>query len=440
MVTCPSEVLAQMAKSEGLKVSSEKFASYLDQQDELSRFRELFHSPDSSDDIKCTIYLNGNSLGLQPKSTLENITKVIESWRINTNHSHFEGFLPAAFCADQVTNDMADMIGASSQEVCLMNGLSVNLHLMMVSFYRPTPTRNKILIEGKAFPSDHYAACSQIEFHGYNWKECLLEVFPDEGKETVSMDNLCELIEKEGDSIALVLLPGVQYFTGQVFDMERITKIAHEKGCMVGFDLAHAVGNIELRLSDWGVDFACWCTYKYMNSGAGGIGGAFMHSKHEKNDLPKFVGWWGHRFSTRFDMSNKLDLVPGVQGYMISNPPPCLIAGLKSSLDIFKQTNMKQLCKKSFLLTGYLEFLLKEELKELVEIITPQQWRGCQLSVRFKMEIEKVYERLNATGVRCDLRKPSVMRLAPAPLYNSFKDVYNFVKILNEIILKDKQI
>jgi len=208
-----SDVLAQMAKLEGLEVSSNNFASYLDLQDELSPFRELFHSPESSDDIKCSVYLNGNSLGLQPKSTLENITKVVENWRINTNHSHFEGFLPAAQCVDQVTNDMAKIVGASPDEVCLMNGLSVNLHLMMVSFYRPTPTRKKILIEGKAFPSDHYAVCSQIVFHGYDWKECLLEVFPDKGKETVSMDNLCELIKKEGDSIALVLLPGVQYFT-----------------------------------------------------------------------------------------------------------------------------------------------------------------------------------------------------------------------------------
>jgi len=216
--------------------------------------------------------------------------------------------------------------------------------------------------------------------------------------------------------------------------MEKITKVAHEKGCMVGFDLAHAVGNIELKLSHWGVDFACWCTYKYMNSGAGGIGGAFMHSKHEKNDFPKFVGWWGHRFSTRFDMSNKLDLVPGVQGYSISNPSPCLVAGLKSSLDIFKQTDMKKLCKKSLLLTGYLEYLLKEELNEMVEIITPSYMRGCQLSIRLKMDISKVNEMLISRGVRCDVRKPSVMRLAPVPLYNSFKDVYKFVQILVEIL------
>jgi len=227
----PSEVLAKIAESIGLKLSSEKFAFYLDKQDELSNFRDFFHHPDSSEDIECSIYFNGNSLGLQPKSTLENMTKVLENWRIKTKDSHFEGFLPTLTCVDQVTNDMANIVGANPEEVCLMNSLSVNLHLMMVSFYRPTPTRNKILIEGKAFPSDHYVACSQIEFHGYDCKESLLQVFSDEGKETVSMDSLCELIEKEGDSIALVFLPGVQYFTGQMFDMERITKIAHEKGC-----------------------------------------------------------------------------------------------------------------------------------------------------------------------------------------------------------------
>jgi len=358
----PSEVLAQMAESKGLKVSSEKFASYLDQQDELSHFREFFHHPDSSDDIECSIYFNGNSVGLQPKSTLANITKVIENWRIKTKDCHFEGFMPTLNCVEQCIDDMANIVGAKPEEVYLMNALTVNLHMMMVSFYRPTPTRNKILIEKKAFPSDHYVACSQIEFHGYDCKESLLQVHPDEGEETISMDTLCELIEKEGDSIALVFLPGVQYFTGQVFDMERITKVAHEKGCMVGYDLAHAVGNIELKLSDWGVDFACWCNHKYMNAGTGSISGVFMHSKHEYNYPPKLIGWWGHKLSTRFDMTNELDLTPGVRGYAHSGPPPCLLSNLKSSLDIFKQTDMKKLRKKSILLTGYLEFLLKEEL------------------------------------------------------------------------------
>lgn len=252
------------------------------------------------------------------------------------------------------------------------------------------------------------------------------------------MDAVCDVIEREGDSIAVVMLPGVHYFTGQVFDMKRITEVAHRKGCMVGFDLAHAVGNIELSLHEWQVDFACWCTYKYLNSGPGCIAGAFMHEKHERNSFPKLLGWWGHRLQTRFDMTNNLDLQPGIGGYRLTNPPPLLVAPLKSSLDIFKQTTMAKLRKKSFLLTGYLEYLLLENFQtpsnRMLEIITPQLERGCQLSLRFNFPVEKVFEELEKRGVRCDVRKPSVIRIAPTPLYNTFQDVFNFIQILSPLL------
>jgi len=433
----PSEALAKIAKENVLSLLGKDFPAFMDNQDKLSHLRDQFHTPDTSEDIDCSIYFCGNSLGLQPKKTKEHLEKVLENWKNNTIDCHFKGFLPAALCDEVVLDDMAAVVGALPQEVAVMNALSVNIHLLLTSFYQPTVKRHKILIEEKAFPSDHYVAVSQIQQRGFNPDESLLFVPTEKGKQTFSMDEVCRIIEEQGESIAVVMLPGIHYFTGQVFDMKRITEAAHRKGCKVGFDLAHAVGNIVLKLHDWNVDFACWCTYKYLNSGAGGIGGAFMHETHKINEFPKLLGWWGHRLDTRFDMSNSLELSTGIAGYRISNPPPALVAGLKASLDIFKQTSMEALAAKSFLLTGYLEMLLLTYFgaDKGFEIITPAAGeRGCQLSVKFSVPVEEIFKKMAEKGIRCDIRKPSVIRLAPVPMYNTFKDVFTFVNILRSLL------
>uniref|UniRef100_A0A6I8P3F7 Kynureninase n=1 Tax=Ornithorhynchus anatinus TaxID=9258 RepID=A0A6I8P3F7_ORNAN len=315
---------------------------------------------------------------------------------------------------------MKDIVGADEKEIALMNGLTVNLHLLLLSFFKPTPTRYRILLEAKAFPSDH-------------------------GEETLRTEDILALIEKEGDSIAVILFSGVQFYTGQLFDMPRITKAGQAKGCFVGFDLAHAVGNVELRLHDWGVDFACWCSYKYLNSGAGGLAGAFIHEKHARTVKPALVGWFGHDLETRFKMENKLQLTPGVNGFRISNPPMLLVSALHASLEVFNQTTMSALRKKSILLTGYLEYLIKhyygkdkvDRGRPSVNIITPShpEERGCQLTLVFSIPMKSVFKELEKRGVVCDSREPSGIRLSPVPLYNSFHDVFKFIQILRSVMV-----
>ncbi|CAH1773025.1 unnamed protein product [Owenia fusiformis] len=328
-----------------------------------------------------------------------------------------------------------------------MNGLTVNLHLLLVSFYRPTAKRHKVLLESRAFPSDHYAIESQIRLHGYDPATSMVCLEPREGEHILRTEDILARIASEGDEIACVLFSGIQYYTGQVFDMPAITKAGHEKGCYVGFDLAHAVGNIELQLHDWDVDFACWCTYKYLNTGAGGIAGAFIHKKHAKNDFPKLSGWWGHKMDTRFNMDNKMDLANGAHGYRVSNPPPLLCATLEASLKVFNETSMSALREKSKLLTAYLEMLLDEHYprptpanphsRPYAEVISPRDpdQRGCQLSIMFSVSLKNVYTELEKRGVVCDVRKPYVIRIAPAPLYNSFKDVHRFVQLLGDSLV-----
>jgi kynureninase len=319
-----------------------------------------------------------------------------------------------------------------------MNSLTVNLHLMMTSFYRPTRERHRILIEEHAFPSDDYAVESQAIVHGFDPAEAVVRLRPDmrKGQYTIDTAQVGEILERDGESIALVLLPGVQYYTGQAFEIEAITRLAHGKGCVVGFDLAHAAGNLVLSLHDWNVDFAVWCTYKYLNSGPGSVGGCFVHERHgRRQDLPRLAGWWGHDKKSRFRMEPGFRPIPGAEGWQLSNPPILSLAAIRASLDVFMEAGgMEPLREKSLRLTGYLEWLLAREIGDAVEILTPadSHRRGCQLSLRVKSNSpgRTVFERLEASGVACDWRDPDVIRVAPVPLYNRFEEVHRFVEIL----------
>ncbi|XP_062904694.1 kynureninase isoform X2 [Mobula hypostoma] len=447
----PQEILERTASIVGCSITDEKLAVHLDQEDELQHLRDQFHIPKSKDlpsidpalinpEEEC-VYLCGHSLGLQPKKTKGYINEELDIWARIGVHGHFHGSYPWALGDECLTERMANVVGAKKEETALMNGLSVNLHLLLLSFYKPSSSRHKILIEANAFPSDHYAVESQIRLQGRDPKESMLLLSPAEGEKTLQTEDILSTIEKEGDSIAVILLSGVQYYTGQLFDMLSITKGGHAKGCYVGFDLAHAVGNVELHLHDWNVDFACWCNYKYLNSGAGALAGAYIHEKHKSTIKPTLLGWWSHNFKSRFQMDNKLDLSPGVNGFRISNPPILLVRSLQASLEIYNETDKKALRKKSVLLTGYLEYLIKHyhskdpdnPQKFYIDIITPSniEERGCQLSLLFSDHIKKVFVELMKRGVVADIREP-ILRIAPVPLYNSFYDVYRFVSKLNE--------
>ncbi|NXX06832.1 KYNU Kynureninase, partial [Larus smithsonianus] len=355
------------------------------------------------------IYFAGNSLGLQPRKVKTYLDEELDKWARTGVHGHFNGERPWALADECILDLMTELVGAKRHEVALMNGLTVNLHLQMLSFFKPTPRRYKILLEARAFPSDHYAVESQLRLHGLDVEKCMLMMQPREGEETLRTEDILAVIEKEGDSIAVILFSGVQYYTGQLFDIPRITKAGQEKGCFVGFDLAHAVGNVELHLHDWGVDFACWCSYKYLNSGAGGLAGAYIHEKHSQSIKPALIGWWGHEFKTRFLMENKLQLSEGINGFRLSNPPILLVCALQASLEVFGQATMKALRRKSVLLTGYLEYLIKHYYNEdktnpekpFVKIITPSriEERGCQLTLSFSLPIKSVFKELEKRGV-----------------------------------------
>ncbi|XP_052532090.1 kynureninase isoform X4 [Tympanuchus pallidicinctus] len=381
----PATIIEQAASRLGCSPTDKKLAFYLDEEDELKHLRECFYIPKVKDlpptDLtlvngeESCIYFVGNSLGLQPKKVKTYLDEELDKWARTGVHGHFNGQRPWALADECLVDLMAELVGAQRHEVALMNGLTVNLHLLMLSFFKPTPTRYKILLEAKAFPSDH--------------------------------------------------------------------------GCFVGFDLAHAVGNIELHLHDWGVDFACWCTYKYLNSGAGGLAAAYIHEKHSQSIQPALIGWWGHEFKTRFLMENKLQLSKGINGFRLSNPPILLVCSLQAGLEVFGQTTMKALRRKSILLTGYLEYLINHHYSEdkanpekpFVKIITPPQIeeRGCQLTLTFSLPIKSVFEELEKRGVACDMREPNALRVAPAPLYNSFQDVHRFIEILGSAITSSKQ-
>jgi len=417
--------------------ASAKFAQQLDEQDALKEFRNKFYIPKGPDG-KEAIYFCGNSLGLQPKTVRDYIEQELKDWAELGVEGHFKARTPWMPYHEYLTEQMAEVVGAIPLEVVVMNSLTVNLHLLMVSFYRPTSKRYKIVIEKGAFPSDQYAVKSQIKFHGLNVSDALIELSPREGEFCLRTEDIERTLRENAESVALILLGGVNYYTGQAFDFRHITKIGHEIGAVVAFDLAHAAGNLELKLHEWNVDFAIWCCYKYLNAGPGAVGAAFVHERHaRKFELPRFAGWWGHNKTTRFLMPSEFEPITGAEGWQLSNPPIFQMAALRASLEIFHQAGMKALRQKSIMLTGYLEFLLNQLIGEKLEIITPSDpdERGCQLSLRVSSKNRKILEDLIANGVIADWREPDAIRVAPVPLYNTFSEVFEFSQILKRVVL-----
>ena len=410
--------------------SGVEFAHEMDASDPLAHFRQRFLFPKASSGEDC-IYLCGHSLGLQPRSSKSYIDQELEDWAKLGVEGHFHAKNPWMPYHRLLRDQTAAVVGAKPAEVVVMNSLTVNLHLMMASFYRPTPQRFKILIERGAFPSDQYAVKSQIRFHGFDPEVGLLELTPREGESCLSSEDIEQVIETEGDSICLILLGGVNYATGQVFDMAGITRAGHRKGCIVAFDLAHAAGNIPLQLHDWGPDFAVWCSYKYLNGGPGCVAGCFVHERHSQDwERPRFAGWWGHDEKTRFQMGPEFRPMKGAEGWQLSNPPILGLAPLRASMEIFTEAGIERLRTKSIALTGYMEFLLHELRSDKFSIVTlsdPTQ-RGAQLSLRLSGKGREVCDKLVTDGVVGDWREPDIFRVAAVPLYNSYGDVYRFVE------------
>ncbi|NRA66531.1 MAG: kynureninase [Pseudobacteriovorax sp.] len=409
-------------------------AQKLDLDDPLAGFRDdfIFPEPLSRD---TTLYFCGNSLGLQPKSTAAAIQQELDAWARYGVEGHFKAEFPWVNYHEFLTKMMAEVVGGKDDEVVCMNSLTVNLHLMMVSFYQPTAARYKILIEGGAFPSDQYAVASQARFHGFDPESAIIELKPRSGEHCLRTEDILETIHSNKDSLALVMLGGVNYLTGQLFDMQSVTQAAHEIGARVGFDLAHAAGNVTLNLHDWGVDFAVWCSYKYLNSGPGGIAGCFVHRNMPKDKIPRFEGWWGHDKESRFQMGKEFVPINSVESWQLSNPPIFQLASLRSSLELFRAAGMSKLREKSKKLTAYLQFLVGKSFDEGL-ILTPKdvESRGAQLSFRIPGQAKKLQKSLVQRDVICDFREPDIVRAAPAPLYNSFEDVYHFVSQLQEVI------
>jgi kynureninase len=420
------------------------YADKADSEDELRELRSKFFFPPTEDGSKHradgspAVYLCGNSLGLQPKAVREKLDEELTAWSTYGVEGHFKAKLPWVTVDETPIDSMARIVGAKPVEVAVMNTLTVNLHLMMVPFYRPTSERHKIIIEKHAFPSDWQAVASQIRHHGFDVATSMVEIAPRDGEETLRTEDVLAVIEREGPSTALVLLSGIQYYTGQLFEIPVITAAAQKQGCKVGWDLAHAAGNAPLFLHEWGPDFACWCTYKYINSGPGSIGGCFVHERHaEDASLNRFAGWWGHRKSDRFAMRSAFDASPGAFGFQLSNPPVLCVAALRASLELFDEATMPRLRRKSLALTAYLEQLLLQRLPQ-VKIMTPKEssHRGAQLSLEFPSTtpLKAVYDLLQRESVIVDIREPSAMRVAPAPLYNSFRDCFDFVDCLAKVM------
>jgi kynureninase len=412
-----------------------EYAGKLDEQDGLRSFRERFYIPrhNGSD----TVYLTGNSLGLQPKNARSFVEQEFLDWQLLGVEGHTDAKNPWLYYHHLLSGQSAAIVGAKPSEVVVMNSLTANLHLMMVSFYRPDSSRFKIMIEGGAFPSDQYAVDSQVRFHGFEPEEAVIELQPRKGEHTLRTEDILNKIEAHGNELALVLLGGVNYYTGQAYDMEAITSKAHEAGSVCGFDLAHAAGNIPLELHRWNVDFAVWCTYKYLNSGPGGAAGVFVHERHENNPgLPRFAGWWGHREDERFLMKRSFRPMTGAQGWQLSNAQIFPMAVHRASLDIFSEAGgMEKLRTKSRKLTAYLEFALANTGSAFsFTVITPSnpEERGCQLSVLVKENGRALYEFLKQHGVIVDWREPDVIRMAPVPLYNSFSDLYRLSEIIGK--------
>ncbi len=416
--------------------NTKAFAEILDAEDELASYRQQFHIPKQKDGTDI-LYFCGNSLGLQPRKTAEYIQQELVDWANLGVEGHFHAKHPWMPYHEFLTTSLMKLVGAEANEVVAMNTLSVNLHLMMVSFYRPTTERYKILIESDAFPSDKYAVESQIKFHGLNPEEALVQLYPREGEKTIRQEDIESLLEREGKSIALIMLGGVNYYTGQLFNIKKITEAGHRQGCVVGFDLAHAAGNVPLSLHDDGPDFAAWCSYKYLNSGPGCLAACFIHNRHAHDQaIPRFAGWWGHNKTTRFNMRYDFDPIPGAEGWQLSNPPIYSLAAMRASLALFDEVGMVRLRKKSEKLTAYFEYLIHQLNDGRIEIITPAEPenRGCQLSIRVKNADKSLHDILMEEGIITDWREPDVIRTAPVPLYNSFSDVFGFVDKLSKIL------
>lgn len=404
-----------------------------DQNDVLASYRDQFHIP-KDDQGKDAIYLCGNSLGLMPKSTSDYIAQELEDWKNLGVEGHFNAKNPWMPYHEYLTENMAAIMGAHPSEVVVMNSLTVNLHLLMVSFYRPTKERYKILFDYSPFPSDRYAIASQLRYHGFDPAKGMIELSPEGDEEVVTLETIKKILDNHGDEIALILIGGVNYYTGQAYDIPSITKMGHNKGCMVGFDLAHAAGNLKLNLHEDGPDFAAWCSYKYLNSGPGSLSGCFVHERHHQADLPRFAGWWGHDKSTRFLMGDEFKPITTAEGWQLSNPPVLSMAAIRASLDIFAAAGIQRLREKSEKLTAYLEYLILEEKNDNIKIITPSdpKQRGCQLSIQMKVPDKKLFHYLSDNGVIADWREPDVIRVAPVPLYNTFEDVWHFSRILHQ--------
>jgi len=409
--------------------SGEDFAIAIDERDPLWQFRQRFFFPKVAGD-DC-IYLCGHSLGLQPKTAAAYVEQELEAWAQLGVEAHFRAKNPWMPYHRLLTEQTAELVGAQPLEVVVMNSLTVNLHLMMVSFYRPIATRHKIVVESGAFPSDQYAVKSQIRFHGFDPATSLIELTPRPGESCLRDEDIQSLIEREGDSIALILLGGVNYATGQAFDMASVTRWGHAQGCMVGFDLAHAAGNLLLKLHEWDPDFAVWCSYKYLNGGPGCIGGCFVHERHaDSRNLPRLAGWWGHDEKSRFEMGPNFQPMSGADGWQLSNPSILSLTALRASMDIFHEVGIERLRAKSVSLTSYLEFLLNQSDSKKFSIITPQEIerRGAQLSIRIPEQGRVLSDGLAREGIFGDWREPDTFRVAPVPLYNSYKDVFRFAQ------------
>lgn len=416
-----------------------EFARQLDEKDELKSFRNKFYIPIVNG--KECIYFTGNSLGLQPKTTQDYVVSELEDWANFGVEGHFHARKPWMPYHEIFPKQLSKIVGCRENEVVVMNSLTVNLHLLMVSFYRPTKERYKIICEAKAFPSDQYALETQVRFHGFDPEEAIVEVIPREGEHTIRLEDVVSAIKLHSQSTALVLFGGVNYYTGQLFDIKRITEAAHSIGAYAGFDLAHAAGNVALKLHDWNVDFACWCSYKYLNSGPGGVAGAYIHEKHAADtSMPRFAGWWGYTKETRFKMEKGFEAIPTAEGWQLSNAPILSMAAHKAALDIFEEAGMEKLHTKRRQLAAYLHYILADinsrQSEKVIEVITPgnEEERGCQVSMLMLKNGKPIFDELTRQGVIADWREPNVIRAAPVPLYNSFEDIYRFGEVISSIL------
>ncbi|MGD1844776.1 MAG: kynureninase [Salibacteraceae bacterium] len=416
-----------------------EFAKQADANDPLAAYRKQFLFPQHTG--RDVVYLPGNSMGIQPVGAKAALQQELDDWAAHGVEGHFRAKNPWVSYHEWFAGPLSRIVGARENEVVAMNGLTVNVHLLLVSFYRPTKERFKILCEAKAFPSDQYALETQLRWHGYDPEEVLVEVAPRPDEHLIRTEDILQAIETHGPELATVMIGGVNYYSGQLFDMETITKAGHKAGALVGFDLAHGVGNVPLALHDWDVDFAAWCSYKYLNSGPGSVSGIYVHERHASNpEVPRLAGWWGHHKEDRFLMEKGFRPIPTAESWQMSNAPVFSMAVHKASLELFDEIGMPALRTKSEQLTGYLEFVIGEVSKKSssidLEVITPKEkkWRGCQLSILAHGSGKPLFDQLTQEGVVADWREPNVIRIAPVPLYNSFEDAYRFGKILEKAI------